>query len=98
VASANNSAARDKGHTGALYSKNKDRAAAVGMALFTTALGLYGGVLFSGGLRGPILHEAVPAPGSCVLLCSLFSKTHNNPQAASSSLTSRENEMRNVYR
>jgi hypothetical protein len=36
-----NSAARDKGHTGALYSKNSDRATEAGMALFTTALGLY---------------------------------------------------------
>jgi hypothetical protein len=29
----------------ALYSKNSDPAAEVGMTLFTTALGLYGGVL-----------------------------------------------------
>jgi hypothetical protein len=43
--STSNSAASDKGHTGALYSKNSDPAAEVGMALFTTALGLYGGVL-----------------------------------------------------
>jgi hypothetical protein len=43
---ASNSAASDKGHTGALYSKNCDPAVEVGMALFTTALGLYGGVLF----------------------------------------------------
>jgi hypothetical protein len=44
------SAASDKGHTGALCSKNGDPAAAAGagMALFTTALGLYGGVLWSG--------------------------------------------------
>jgi hypothetical protein len=47
-----NSAASDKGHTGALYSKNGDRAAEVGMALFTTALGLYGGVLWDGELQG----------------------------------------------
>jgi hypothetical protein len=40
-----NSAASDKGHTRALYSKNSDPAAGAGMALFTTALGLYGGVL-----------------------------------------------------
>jgi hypothetical protein len=33
---------------GALYSKSSDPAAEVGMALFTTALGLYGGVLWSG--------------------------------------------------
>jgi hypothetical protein len=51
--SASNSAASDKGHTGALYSKNGDPAAQksgaeVGMALFTTALGLYGGLLWSG--------------------------------------------------
>jgi hypothetical protein len=43
--SASNSAARDKGNTGALYSKNGDRAAKVGVLLFTTALGLYGDVL-----------------------------------------------------
>jgi hypothetical protein len=42
-----------------LYSKNGDRAAEVGMALFTTALGLYGGVLWSGELQGFILHEAL---------------------------------------
>jgi hypothetical protein len=30
------------------------------MALFTTALGLYGGVLWSGELQGLIIHEAVP--------------------------------------
>jgi hypothetical protein len=35
--SASNSAASDKGHTGALYSKNGAPAAEVGMALFTTA-------------------------------------------------------------
>jgi hypothetical protein len=46
--SASNSAASDKGHTGALYSKNSDPAAEVRMALFTAALGLYGGVLWSG--------------------------------------------------
>jgi hypothetical protein len=49
VDSASNSAAVDKGHTGALYSKNSgtngDPAAEAGMALFTTALGLCGGVL-----------------------------------------------------
>ncbi len=56
LASASNSAASDKGHTGALYSKNSDPAAEVGMALFTTALGLYGGVLWSGELQGFIIH------------------------------------------
>jgi hypothetical protein len=50
----------DKGHTGALYSKNSDPAAEVGMALFTTALGLYGGVLWSGELQGFITHEMMP--------------------------------------
>ena len=30
------------------------------MALFTTALGLYGGVLWSGELQGFIIHERVP--------------------------------------
>jgi hypothetical protein len=33
--------------TGALYSKNSDRAAKVGMTLFSTALGLCGGILHS---------------------------------------------------
>jgi hypothetical protein len=31
------------------------------MAVFTTALGLYGGVLWSGELQGFIIHEMVPA-------------------------------------
>ena len=55
---------KHKGHTGALYSKNGDRAAGAGMPLFTTALGPlgpYGGVLRSGELRGPILHEMSPS-------------------------------------
>jgi hypothetical protein len=30
------------------------------MAIFTTALGLYGGVLWSGELQGFIIHETVP--------------------------------------
>jgi hypothetical protein len=59
--SASNSAASDKGHIGALYSKNGDPAAEVGMALFTTALGLYGGVLWTGELQGFIIHEMMPA-------------------------------------
>jgi hypothetical protein len=59
--STSNSAASDKGHTGALYSKNSDPAAGVGMALFTTTLGLYGGVLWSGELQGFIIHETVPS-------------------------------------
>jgi hypothetical protein len=58
--SASNSAASDKGHTGALYSKNSDPAAEAGMALFTTTLGLYGGVLWSGELQGLITHEMMP--------------------------------------
>ena len=33
------------------------------MALFSTALGLYGGVLWSGELQGFILHEMMPAVG-----------------------------------
>jgi hypothetical protein len=57
LANSSNSAASDKGHTGALYSKNSYPAAA-GMALFTTALGLYGGVLWSGELQGFTIHEA----------------------------------------
>jgi hypothetical protein len=48
----------------ALYSKNGAPAAGVGMALFTTALGLYGGVLWSGELQGFILHEMMPAVNS----------------------------------
>jgi hypothetical protein len=59
--STSNSAAsdKDKGHTGALYSKNSDPAAKVWMALFTTALDLYGGVLRlrSGELQGFIIHQ-----------------------------------------
>jgi hypothetical protein len=55
--STSNSAASDKGHTGDLYSKNSDPAAEVWMALFTTTLDLYGGVLWSGELLGFIVHE-----------------------------------------
>ena len=58
--STSNSAASDKGHTGALYSKNSDPAAEVWMALFTTTLDLYGGVLWSGELQGFIIHEMMP--------------------------------------
>jgi hypothetical protein len=54
----------DKGHTGALYSKNSDPAAGVGMTLFTTTLGLYGGVLWSGeaapGIHYTLVHEMMP--------------------------------------
>ena len=32
------------------------------MALFTTALGLYGGVLWSGELQGFIIHQMMPSP------------------------------------
>jgi hypothetical protein len=61
LGSARNSAASDKSHAGALYSKNSDPAAEVGMALFTTALGLYGGVLWSSELQGSIIiHEMMP--------------------------------------
>jgi hypothetical protein len=42
------------GRSGALYSKNSDPAEGVWMALFTPALGLYGGVLRSGELQGPV--------------------------------------------
>jgi hypothetical protein len=45
--------------TGALYfgySKNSDPAAGAGMALFTTALDLYGGVLWSGELHRDSLY------------------------------------------
>jgi hypothetical protein len=59
--STSNSAASDKGHTGALYSKNGDPAAGVGMALFTTTLGLYGGVLWSGEVQGFIVDEMMPS-------------------------------------
>jgi hypothetical protein len=58
--STSNYAASDKGHTGALYSKNSDPEAEVGMALFTTTLGLYGGVLWSGELQGFIVHQMMP--------------------------------------
>jgi hypothetical protein len=58
--STSNSAASDKGHTGALYSKNGDPAAKVWMAFFTTALDIYGGVLWSGELQGFIVRERVP--------------------------------------
>jgi hypothetical protein len=37
------------------------------MALFTTALGLYGGVLWSGELQGFIIHEMVPT-ASCAAI------------------------------
>jgi hypothetical protein len=65
--SSSNSAASDKGYTGALYSKNGDPAAEVGMALVTTTLDLYGGVLWSGELQGFVVHEMMPGcrPG-CV--------------------------------
>jgi hypothetical protein len=59
--STSNSAASDKGHTGALYSKNGDPAPKVWMAFFTTALDLYGGVLWSGELQGFNIRERVPA-------------------------------------
>jgi hypothetical protein len=45
LSASNSAASGDKGHTGALYSKSSAPAAEAGMALFTTALGLYGGVL-----------------------------------------------------
>jgi hypothetical protein len=61
--STSNSAASDKGHTGALYSKNSDPAAKVWMALFTTALDLYGGVLWSGELQGFIIQQMMPTGG-----------------------------------
>jgi len=61
--SASNSAASDKGHTGALYSKNSDPAAEAGMALVTTTSGLYGGVLRSGELQGFVVHETMPTVG-----------------------------------
>jgi hypothetical protein len=65
--STSNSAASDKGHTGALYSKNSDPAAKVWMALFTTALDsldLYGVVLRSGERQGFFIHERVPNQSS----------------------------------
>ena len=43
------------------YSKNSDPAAEVGVVLFTTALGLYDGVLWSGEFQGFIIHELVPS-------------------------------------
>jgi hypothetical protein len=61
--STSNSAARDKGHTGALYAKNSDPAAKVWMELFTTTLDLYGGVLWSGELQGFITQQMMPTMG-----------------------------------
>jgi hypothetical protein len=60
LGSASNSAARDKGHTDVLYSKNSGPAAEVGMSLSTTALGLYGGVLWSGELQGFNIRDMGP--------------------------------------
>jgi hypothetical protein len=86
LGSASNSAARDTGHTGALYSKNGDQAAEVGIPLFTTTSGLYGDVLWSGELEGFIymgslvrafVHEMIPT-----LICLWPLKTFKD-QAAS---------------
>jgi hypothetical protein len=66
--SSNNSAASDKGHTGALYLKNSDPAAEAGMALFTTTSVLYDGVLWSGEFQGLIIHELVPVFGMSGLM------------------------------
>jgi hypothetical protein len=41
--------------------------AKVWMALFTTTLGLYGGVLWSGELQGLIIHQMMPNIGGCNL-------------------------------
>ena len=38
------------------------------MALFTTALGLYGGVLWSGELQGFIVHEMIPTEAKLLIL------------------------------
>jgi hypothetical protein len=56
------------------------------MALFTTALGLYGGVLWSGELQGFIIHEMVPTNRFVFCACcrdrptqthcSAFERTH----------------------
>jgi hypothetical protein len=61
--SASYSVASDKGHTGALYSKNSDPAVEVGVVRFTTALGLYGGMLWSGELQLQefVIHEMMPS-------------------------------------
>jgi hypothetical protein len=54
----------ERGHAGALYSKNSGAPAAEagvwGGTFYYTALGLYGGVLWSDELQGLILHEVVP--------------------------------------
>jgi hypothetical protein len=71
--STSNSTASDKGHTGALYSKNSDPAAKVWMALSTTALGLYGGVLRSGELQGFMKHQMMPTV-CCGLICGQLAK------------------------
>jgi hypothetical protein len=60
VGSASNSVASDGGFTGALYSEIVIRWQKLVMAFFTTALGLNGGVLWSGELQGLIVHEMVP--------------------------------------
>jgi hypothetical protein len=61
-------------HTGAPYpysllEKKSDPATEVGVALFTTALALYGGVLWSGELQGPIAHEMMPAVRQGIWIC-----------------------------
>jgi hypothetical protein len=52
------------------------------MALFTTALGLYGGVLWSGELQGFIIHETVPNETSefCSISDANFALLRANPR------------------
>ena len=50
------------GDAGWLLEKLSEPAAGAGMALFTAALGLYGGVLWCGELQGFIIHEMMPNP------------------------------------
>jgi hypothetical protein len=83
--SASNSAASDKGHTGALYSKNSDPAAEVGAVIFTTALGLYGGVLWSGELQGFIVHEMMPSTSQQPAAGTTSTQAASSKKAACSS-------------
>jgi hypothetical protein len=52
------------------------------MALFTTALGLYGGVLWSGELQGFIIHEMMPNHRAHT--CLLFGLTQHISEARGS--------------
>jgi hypothetical protein len=51
------------------------------MALFTTTLGLYGGVLWSGELQGFIIHEMMPTASSGRFLIRLSDSLFLAPQS-----------------